>query len=203
MNTIYSIYERLYNGILAPIDDNIGRGEEAAKAVLRTYKEKLIKIVSLAGGLNDGESVIFRKMIDDAVKISGTTTTRCYMDKKLISGLIVCSGKQLTNDDFYGFPINNKEYNYQVSTAHVYFDTICKNGIDGLQNEAKNNKGKFVYSDDNHVRCICLGNHTYIFNDEGLLFIKIKNSFRLVINITDAGLSSDRGKFDLNTSLSK
>lgn len=203
MNTIYNIYERLYNGILASVDDNIEQGEEKVKAVLRTYKEKLIKIVSLAGGLNDSESVIFRKMIDDAVKISGTTTTRCYMDKKKIIGFIVLSNKQLTNDDFYGFPINNKEYNYQISTAHVYFDTICKNGIDGLQNEAKNNKGKFVYADNDRVRCICLGDNTYIFHDEGLLFIKIKNSFRLVINITDAGLSSDRGKFDLNTSLSK
>ena len=203
MNTIYNIYERLYNGILAPIDDNIEQGEENAKAVLRTYKEKLIKIVSLAGGLNDSESVIFRKMIDDGIKISGTTTGRCYVDKKLISGLIVCSGRQLTNDDFYGFAINTKEYNFQVSTSHVYFDTICKNGIDGLQNEAKNNKGKFVYSDNNRARCICLGDNTYIFHDEGLLFIKIKNSFRLVINITDAGLSSDRGKFDLNTSLPK
>ena len=27
MNTIYNIYERLYNGILAPIDDNIEQGE--------------------------------------------------------------------------------------------------------------------------------------------------------------------------------
>lgn len=203
MNTIYSIYERLYNSILAPIDDNIEQGEENAKAVLRTYKEKLIKIVSLAGGLNDDESIAFRKMIDDAVKISGTTTAKCYMDKKLISGLIVCSSKQLTSDDFYGFAINPKEYSYQVSMSHVYFDTTCKNGIDGLQNEAKNNKGKFVYSDDNRARCMCLGNYTYIFHDEGLLFIKIKNSFRLVINITDAGLSTDRGKFDLNTSLPK
>jgi hypothetical protein len=203
MNTIYNIYERLYNGILAPIDDNIEQGEENAKAVLRTYKEKLIKIVSLASGLNDDESVIFRKMIDDAVKISGTTTTKCYMDKKLISDLIVCSGRQLTNDDFYGFAINTKEYNYQVNATHVYFDTICKPGFDVVQNEAKHNKGKFVYSDNNRVRCIYLGNNTYIFQDEGLLFIKVKNGFRLVVSITNAGLASDRGKFDLNTSLPK
>jgi hypothetical protein len=203
MNTIYNIYERLYNSILAPIDNNIKQGEENAKAVLRTYKEKIIKIVSLAGGLNDSESIIFRKMIDDGVKASGTTTVRCYMDRKKIIGFIVLSNKQLTDNDFYGFPINNKEYDYQISTAHVYFDTICKNGIDSLQNEAKSNKGKFVYSEDNRVRCICLGNYTYIFQDEGLLFIKIKNSFRLVVNITDAGLASDRGKFDLNKSLSK
>jgi hypothetical protein len=203
MNTIYNIYERLYNGILAPIDDNIEQGEENAKAVLRTYKEKLIKIVSLAGGLNDSESVVFRKMIDDAVKISGTTTTKCYMDKKLISGLIVCSGRQLTNDDFYGFAINTKEYNYQVNATHVYFDTICKPGFDVVQNEAKHNKGKFVYSDNNRVRCIYLGNNTYIFQDEGLLFIKVKNGFRLVVSITNAGLASDHGKFDLNTSLPK
>ena len=203
MNTIYNIYERLYNGILAPIDDNIEQGEENAKAVLRTYKEKLIKIVSLAGGLNDSESVIFRKMIDDGVKISGTTTARCYMDKKLISGLIVCSGRQLTNDDFYGFAINPKEYNYQVNATHVYFDTICKPGFDAVQNEARHNKGKFVYSDNNRVRCICLGDNTYICQDEGLLFIKVKNGFRLVVSITNAGLASDRGKFDLNTSISK
>ena len=203
MNTIYSIYERLYNGILTPIDDNIEQGEEKAKAVLRTYKEKLIKIVSLAGGLNDSESVVFRKMIDDAVKAGGTTTTRCYMDKKLISGLIVCSGRQLTNDDFYGFVINTKEYNYQVSTSHVYFDTIIKPGLDVLQSEARRNKGKFVYSNNSNARCICLGDNTYIFQEDYLLFIKIKNQFRLVVNITDAGLSSDRGKFDLNTSLSK
>jgi hypothetical protein len=203
MSTIYNIYERLYNGILAPIDDNIEHGEENAKAVLRTYKEKLIKIVSLASGLNDDESVIFRKMIDDAIKTSGTTTTKCYMDKKLISGLIVCSGRQLTNDDFYGFAINTKEYNYQVNATHVYFDTICKPGFDVVQNEAKHNKGKFVYSDNNRVRCIYLGNNTYIFQDEGLLFIKVKNGFRLVVSITNAGLASDRGKFDLNTSLPK
>jgi hypothetical protein len=203
MNTIYNIYERLYNGILSPIDDNIERGEEDAKAVLRTYKEKLIKIVSLAGGLNDSESVIFRKMIDDAIKTSGTTTARCYIDKKLISGLIVCSGRQLTNDDFYGFAINTKEYNYQVSTSHVYFDTIIKPRLDILQNEARHNKGKFVYSDNSSARCICLGDNTYIFQEDYLLFIKIKNQFRLVISVTDAGLASERGKFDLNTSISK
>lgn len=203
MNTIYDIYERLYNGILAPIDDNIEQGEENAKAVLRTYKEKLIKIVSLAGGLNDSESVIFRKMIDDGVKISGTTTARCYMDKKLISGLIVCSGRQLTNDDFYGFAINPKEYNYQVSTSHIYFDTTIKPGLDILQSEAKRNKDKFVYADNNHVRCICLGDNTYIFQEDFLLFIKIKNQFRMVVTISEGGVSSDRGKFDLNTSISK
>ena len=203
MNTIYNIYERLYNGILAPIDDNIEQGEENAKAILRTYKEKLIKIVSLAGGLNDSESIIFRKIIDDTVKMSGVTTAKCYMDKKLISGLIVCSDRQLTNDDFYGFAINPKEYNYQVSTSHIYFDTTIKPGLDILQSEAKRNKGKFVYSDNNRVRSICLGDNTYILHDECLLFIKIKNSFRLVINITDAGLPSDRGKFDLNKSLPK
>lgn len=199
MNTIYTIYESL----LSNIDDNITRGDKDVKYVLATYKEKLIKIVTLSGGLNDNESVIFRKMIDDAVKISGTTTTKCYMDKKLISGLIVCSGRQLTNDDFYGFAINTKDYNYQISTSHVYFDTVIKPSLDTLQYKAKNNKGKFIYSDDNRARCICLGDNTYVFQDEGLLFIKIKNQFRVVINITDAGLASDRGKFDLNTSLSK
>lgn len=199
MNTIYTIYESL----LSNIDDNITRGDKDVKDVLATYKEKLIKIITLSGGLNDNESVIFRKMIDDAVKISGTTTTKCYMDKKLISGLIVCSGRQLTNDDFYGFAINTKDYNYQVNTTHVYFDIICKPGFDTVQNEARRNKGKFVYSDNNRVRCICLGDNTYIFQDEDLLFIKVKNGFRVVISITDAGLASDRGKFDLNTSLSK
>lgn len=203
MNTIYNIYERLYNGILAPIDDTIEQGEENAKAVLRTYKEKLIKIVSLSGGLNDSESVIFRKMIDDAVKSSGTTTARCYMDKKLISGLIVCSGRQLTNDDFYGFAINTKEYNYQVSAYHVYFDTSVKPSLDVLQSEAKSNKGKFAYSDNNRARCICLGDNTYIFQDNYMLFIKIKNQFRLGLVISDAGSVLDRGKFDLNTSLPK
>jgi hypothetical protein len=203
MNTIYDIYERLYNGILAPIDDNIEQGEEDAKAVLRTYKEKLIKIVSLAGRLNDSESVIFRKIIDDAVKTGGTTTARCYMDKKLISGLIVCSGRQLTNDDFYGFATNTREYNYQVSTAHIYFDTTITPGIDILQSEAKHNKGKFVYSDNNHARCICLGDNTYIIQEDYLLFIRIKNSFRLVVSITDTGTSLEHGKFDLNKSLPK
>jgi hypothetical protein len=199
MNTIYTIYESL----LSNIDDNITRGDKDVKDVLATYKEKLIKIITLSGGLNDNESVIFRKMIDDAVKISGTTTTKCYMDKKLISGLIVCSGRQLTNDDFYGFSINTKDYNYQISTSHVYFDTVIKPGLDTLQYKAKNNKGKFIYSDCNRARCICLGDNTYVFQDEGLLFIKIKNQFRVVINITNAGLTSDRGKFDLNTSISK
>ena len=203
MNTIYDIYERLYNGILAPVDDNIEQGEENAKAVLRTYKEKLIKIVSLSGGLNDDESGIFRKIIDDTVKMSGVTTAKCYMDKKLISGLIVCSGRQLTNDDFYGFAINPKEYNYQVSTSHIYIDTTIKPGLDILQSEAKRNKGKFVYSDNNRVRCICLGDNTYIFQEDFLLFIKIKNQFRMVVTISEGGVSSDRGKFDLNTSISK
>ena len=206
MKNIYDIYEKLHNvyhSILDDIEDNITGGEKAAQYVLNTYKEKIIKIVGLAGGLNDSESIIFRKIIDDAVKTNGTTTARCYMDKKLISGLIVCSGRQLTNDDFYGFAINTKEYNYQVSSTHVYFDTIIKPGLKDLQSEAKHNKGKFVYSDDNSARCVCLGDNTYIFQDDYLLFIKVKNQFRLVISITDAGLASDRGKFDLNTSISK
>lgn len=210
MNNIYDIYERLYNGILAPMDDTIAKGEDDAQTVLRTYKEKLIKIVTLAGGLNDNESNVFRTMIDDTIKLQGTTTAKFYIDKKVRDSLIACSGKELKNDDFLGFYFDTKEYNRQCSMYHVYFDYEIGHeygGVDMLLKNAKQSKNKFVEIPNSTktqpIRAICTGNNTYIIQQpqSGMIYIKIRNMFRLTISINDRGSTSDRGRFDLNHSI--
>lgn len=209
MNNIYDIYERLYNGILAPMDDTIVRGEDDAQIVLSTYKEKLIKIVTLAGELNDNESEVFRKMIDDTIKAQGTTTAKFYIDKKVRDSLIACSGKKLKNADFSGFCFNTKEYNGQCSIYHVYFDYEIGHkygGVDALLKNAKQSKNKFIEipnaTKTHPIRAIYTGNNTYIIHqiNSGMIYIKIRNMFRLTLSISDRGLASDKGKFDLNQS---
>lgn len=209
MNNIYDIYERLYNGILAPMDDTIERGEEDAQIVLSTYKEKLIKIVTLAGGLNDNESDVFRQMIDDSIKESGTTTAKFCIDKKVRDSLIACSGKKLKNADFSGFYFDTKEYNRQCSTYHVYFDYEIGHeygGVDTLLRNAKKSKNVFIevpnVTKTAPIRAIYTGNNTYIIQQlhTGMIYIKIRNMFRLTISINDRGSTSDRWRFDLNHS---
>ena len=197
MKNIYDVYEdnrplkNIYKGILGNVDDVLTAGDMEVDRISRTFKEKLIKIVSLAGELNDNETVIFRKIIDDAIESEHTSMGYCYMDNKLKANLIVCSDKVLTNVDFKGFPLNKKEYDFHCSAVHIAFDQYFgDHGVKTACDKALANKGKFIYSDrtsyNKDTRAIALGN-AIILQHGGMFFIKIKNLFRLIPSITNSG----------------
>lgn len=202
MSSIYNIYERmrLYNGILANMEDTIERGESDAYNILNTYKEKLIKIVTLSGQMNDNESSVFRKMLEDGIDIAGTSLAHCYIDAMIKSHLIINSKRQLTEEDFAGFPNNRKEYSFACSSAQVYLDYAIgdSRGVNGLFYDAKDNKGKFIKR--GKVKCIHLGN-AFIFQYDSYFFIKIAGVHRLIINISKSGTS--KNKIDLLHSVIK
>ena len=200
MNSIYSIYERLYHGILGDMNDTIDKGEDAAQNVLNTYKEKIIKIATCAAHMSEKESLMFRKMIDEGIDDVGTTMAQCYMDNKIKYYLINLSKRTLTLNDLNIFPTNNKEYGFACSSAHVYLDYQIGTdvGVDGLGDKARKNKGQFVYG-NNDVRCIQLGN-AIIYQQKGYFYIKFANTYRWVINITDTGSSANKINLNYNSS---
>ena len=192
MKSIYNIYERLYRSILGNMEDTIDRGEELAQNVLNTYKEKIIKVVTFAARMSDKETQMFRQMFEDAIKTEGTTLAHCYMDNKLKYYLINLSKRALTLDDLNVFPVNNKEYGFACSSAHVYLDYQIgvDVGVDGLGDRARKDRGQFVYG-NNNVRCIQLGN-AIIYQQRGYFYIKFCNTHRWVINISNKGGSTNK-----------
>lgn len=197
MKNIYDIYEanyplkNIYQGILGDLDDVLAAGDMEVDRISRTFKEKLILIVTLAGELNEKESKTFRSIIDDAIEAEHTSMGYCYMDNKLKANLIVCSNKVLTNADFKGFPLNKKEYDFHCSAVHIAFDQYFgDHGVKTACDKALANKGKFIYSDrvsyNKDTRAIALGN-TIILQHGGMFFIKVKNLFRLIPTITNSG----------------
>lgn len=195
MKNIYDIYEKLHNvyhSILDDIEDNIAGGEKTAQDVLNTYKEKIIKIVTFAARMTDKETQMFRQMFEDAIKTEGTTLAHCYMDNKLKYYLINLSKRTLTVDDLDIFPVNNKEYSFACSSAHVYLDYQIgvDVGVDGLGDRARKDRGQFVYG-NNDVKCIQLGN-AIIYQQRGYFYIKFCNTHRWVINISNKGGSANK-----------
>lgn len=197
MKTIYDIYEaqytlnNTYHGILGNIDDVLSAGDAEVDRISRTFKEKLIRIVKLAGELNDKETIILRNMLEEASQTENSHTGYCYMDSKLKANLMVCSNKELTNNDFKGFPMNKKEYDFHCSAVHIAFDQYFgDHGVKTACDRALATRGKFIYSDrvpyNKDTRAIALGN-TIILQHGGMFFIKVKNLFRLIPNITNSG----------------
>lgn len=192
MKSIYNIYERLYRGLLGNMEDTIDKGEDLARDVLSTYKEKIIKIVTYAAHMSEKEALIFREMINEGIEATGTTLAHCYIDNKIKYYLINLSKRTLTIDDFNTFPTNNKEYGFACSSAHVYLDYQIgvDVGVDGLGDKARKDRGQFVYG-NNNVRCIQLGN-AIIYQQRGYFYIKFCNTYRWVINITNKGESTNK-----------
>ena len=123
MNTIYNIYEELYNSILDKTNKKVGSASKVVKNVMDSYKERFIKIITLAAQLNESQEDIFRNMVEDAISCHNANYIECQIPKDLMGYLINSSKNQLTPADFKGFPNNKKEWEFRTSIWSVHFSS--------------------------------------------------------------------------------
>jgi hypothetical protein len=124
MNTIYNIYESYYNSILSTTTSKLKNVGSVVDELSSTYKERFIKIVSTSAGFKDSQETLFRELLDKAIDSNGGPYIRCYIPKELTNLLIVKSNKNLTNDDFKGFPTNKSEYEFRTSIYFTHFVAV-------------------------------------------------------------------------------
>ena len=184
MNSIYNIYERLYNGLLAGMDDTMSRGDKVAMNIYNSFKEKLIRIVHQAGQLSDQEIVTFRSIINDMMR-DGYHYAVCPMPSQLQSSLIAASKRKLSKHDFAGFLTSKKEYDFRCSLEYMHLDSCAPNTLNTHQliDELRSHKNRFKIL-NKKVRTIALGN-AIIYQEGRLMYITIDETYRIIIRTTD------------------
>ena len=153
MKDIYNIYESL----LDDIDNTMKNGKSDIEEYLDTQPEKFVKIVSLAGGFNTDERVIFRDLINAVV---GDEFMECHIPKKLRDLLIVASKRKLKVKDFELFGKSEDAYNRFCNS--VYNMIQSKVLINDIKQDINKTPGK-VFTDPRGVRAIKLVNAIIFF----------------------------------------
>ena len=174
MKDIYNIYESL----LDDIDNTMKNGKSDIEEYLDTQPEKFVKIVSLAGGFNTDERVIFRDLINAVV---GDEFMECHIPKKLRDLLIVASKRKLKVMDFELFGKSEDAYNRFCNS--VYNMIQSKVLINDIKQDINKTPGKVV-TDPRGVRAIKLGNAIIFFYSK-YIYIKIKDTHRIIVQVKD------------------
>ena len=174
MKDIYNIYESL----LDDIDNTMKNGKSDIEEYLDTQPEKFVKIVSLAGGFNTDERVIFRDLINAVV---GDEFMECHIPKKLRDLLIVASKRKLKVKDFELFGKSEDAYNRFCNS--VYNMIQSKVLINDIKQDINKTPGKVV-TDPRGVRVIKLGNAIIFFYSK-YIYIKIKDTHRIIVQVKD------------------
>lgn len=174
MKDIYNIYESL----LDDIDNTMKNGKSDIEEYLDTQPEKFVKIVSLAGGFNTDERVIFRDLINAVV---GDEFMECHIPKKLRDLLIVASKRKLKVKDFELFGKSEDAYNRFCNS--VYNMIQSKVLINDIKQDINKTPGKVV-TDPRGVRAIKLGNAIIFFYSK-YIYIKIKDTHRIIVQVKD------------------
>lgn len=174
MKDIYNIYESL----LDDIDNTMKNGKSDIEEYLDTQPEKFVKIVSLAGGFNTDERVIFRDLINAVV---GDEFMECHIPKKLRDLLIVASKRKLKVKDFELFGKSEDAYNRYCNS--VYNMIQSKVLINDIKQDINKTPGKVV-TDPRGVRAIKLGNAIIFFYSK-YIYIKIKDTHRIIVQVKD------------------
>ena len=174
MKDIYNIYESL----LDDIENTMKNGKSDIEEYLDTQPEKFVKIVSLAGGFNTDERVIFRDLINDMV---GDEFMECHIPKKLRDLLIVASKRKLKVKDFEPFGKSEDAYNRYCNS--VYNMIQSKVLINDIKQDINKTPGKVV-TDPRGVRAIKLGNAIIFFYSK-YIYIKIKDTHRIIVQVRD------------------
>lgn len=184
MNTIYKIYERMYNSILSDIEDTISIGDEISNAIKNSMQEKFIKIVSLASEMTPKEEKIFRTLVTNTTINGKNKYAICIIPRKIMTVLIKESGSKLKKTDFDVFPKDEKEYNGRVLMAYSSISQECGSSdtCKEIIKTAKENPGQFVYS--NYIKCIKLGT-ALILQDDAIMYLEINDSTCLVLRTLD------------------
>lgn len=174
MKDIYNIYESL----LDDIENTMKNGKSDIEEYLDTQPEKFVKIVSLAGGFNTDERVIFRDLINDMVR---DEFMECHIPKKLRDLLIVASKRKLKVKDFELFGKSEDAYNRFCNS--VYNMIQSKVLINDIKQDINKTPGKVV-TDPRGVRAIKLGNAIIFFYSK-YIYIKIKDTHRIIVQVRD------------------
>lgn len=182
----------LKESLLANIEDTLASGDTAIEKIKLTARERIIKIISKAGKLNDKNSNILRNIINDSTVNDKYKYISCFIPSKLRTTLIKISGNKLDKQDFKGFPTDTKEYNFRCTWDYHHFESIYNNEnqeIKDIIEQAKStNKPIEINYGGLKVSCIKLDD-ILVLTYRNLIYIMItdKNSVihRLVIRMNN------------------
>lgn len=178
MKNLIEIYETLYHGILdADFDNRLKNDDANIKKIIDSYKERFIKIVSLASGMTDSDIVLLRNTITQMENIYNDKFMLCYIPSTLREMLIKASNKKLIKSDFNGFASDKKEYDFSVSIELMYLERADTEVTNSLKQFKNLSKGKWHPLRGN-ISVAILGN-SVVFKKDTLLYFYINDTHRL------------------------
>lgn len=124
MNTIYNIYEDMYNSILSKTSTKVDNAPSVVRGIMESYKERFIKIIVKSARLNDKQEDIFRDMVESAIRYRNSKYISCTFPKTLVGYLIASSNKTLKKEDFRGFPTVKREWDFDTDMYRMHFLTM-------------------------------------------------------------------------------
>lgn len=124
MNTIYNIYEDMYNSILSKTSTKIDNAPSVVRGIMESYKERFIKIIVKSARLNDKQEDIFRDMVESAIRYRNSKYISCTFPKTLVGYLIASSNKTLKKEDFRGFSTVKREWDFDTDMWRMHFLTM-------------------------------------------------------------------------------
>lgn len=184
MKRLIEIYETMYHGILdADFDDRFKNDDMNIKKIINSYKERFIKIVSLASDMTDSEVVLLRNTITQMESMHDDKFMLCYIPSTLRDMLIKSSDKKLTKNDFNGFASDKKEYDFSVSIELMYLERADTEVTNSLKQFKNLSKGKWHPLRGN-VSVAILGN-AIVFKKDTLLYFYINDTYRLPFRLVN------------------
>lgn len=124
MNTIYNIYEDMYNSILSKTSTKVDNASSVVRGIMESYKERFIKIIVKSARLNDKQEDIFRDMVESAIRYQNAKYISCTFPKTLVGYLIASSNKTLKKEDFRGFSTVKREWDFDTDMYRMHFLTM-------------------------------------------------------------------------------
>lgn len=172
MKDIYNIYESL----LGDIENAMSKGEDIMIDYNNTVENKLINIISLAGGLNVKETMTLRSMLSQVQRTGGEELVS-HFPVKLRDTLIVASKRKLSVQDFNELPTSIEAYGRYCNAVYNLLQSSCD--IKDLKQQAKSKSGDIVNGPKN-IQVAKLGN-AIIFTYKKFMYVKIKDLHRIII----------------------
>lgn len=185
MKNLIDIYETLYHGILdGDFDNRLKDDDINIKKIINSYKERFIKIVSLASDMTDSDIVLLRDTITNMEGMYDDKFMLCYIPSTLRDMLIKSSDKKLTKADFNGFASDKKNYDFSVSIELMYLERADSEVTNSLKQFKNLSKGKWHPLRGNASVAI-LGN-SIVFKKDTLLYFYINDTYRLPFRLVNS-----------------
>jgi hypothetical protein len=114
----------MYNSILSKTSTKVDNAPSVVKGIMKSYKERFIKIVVKSARLTDKQEDIFRDMVDSAILYRNAKYIKCTFPKSLVGYLVAASNKTLKKEDFRGFSTVHREWDFDTDLWRVHFLTM-------------------------------------------------------------------------------